>query len=907
MELHTAGRLNAAADDAHRWKCYRGLLEAGARKQRVEDRVDAAALRDIRAALADPTATEAAAASLRARVRLAHGDAARPHPPVVEDARRGVCVVSTPPIRRSPMAPRPWRLFGARRFAASRTGPAARGRWHRIASLRRVVLLLLVLAQTYLATAVMTQVLPYHGTQPLEIALLILFAILTAWISAGFWTAMAGFLLLLRGRDRYAVSMGRSPSATGTSPSAPEAMDGREGPAEAMDGREQPPGRSPSAAEAMDGRERPAGLPATSLEPGARTAVVMPICNEDVARVFAGLRTTFESVRHTGQLERFDFFVLSDSGDADIRVAERAAWLDLCRRCNAFGRVFYRLRQHRIKRKSGNIADFCRRWGSNYRYMVVLDADSVMTGACLVALVRLMEANPDAGIVQTAPRASGRDTLYARIQQFAGRVYGPLFVAGMHYWQLGESHYWGHNAIIRVAPFIDHCALARLPGRGTLSGEILSHDFVEAALMRRAGWGVWIAYDLPGSYEEMPPNLLDELKRDRRWCQGNLINSRLFFARGLHPAHRAVFVTGVMAYASAPLWFCFLVLSTIVLAVHTLTEPQYFVAPNQLFPLWPEWHPAWAIGLAEAIAVLLFLPKILAVALAAWQGARAFGGMLRLALSALLEIVFSALLAPVRMLFHARFVAAALTGWTVAWKSPPRGDNETGWDEALRRHGLHTLLGLAWAGLVWWLNPAFLWWLLPVAGALALSIPISALSSRVAWGRRARRARLFLIPEESQPPRVLRRMRRHLRQAAPYPDFIAAVVDPLANAIVCATESARTHLSEAVRAAHAALDERAIAGGPDALGAADRVALLGDAHALASLHHAVWTRPDAHPAWLSGCGAAGAQDVLSATDTQATDDSSEVAHDIAAAVRVADLGAIPLPQDLPVPERRIRR
>ncbi len=177
--------------------------------------------------------------------------------------------------------------------------------------------------------------------------------------------------------------------------------------------------------------------------------------------------------------------MLSDSSEPDLQIAEREAWLDLCRRTHGFGRIFYRRRQHRIKRKSGNVADFCRRWGKRYEYMVVLDADSVMSGRCLVELMRLMEAHPDAGIIQTAPHAFGRETLYARIQQFATRVYGPLFVAGLHFWQLGESHYWGHNAIIRVEPFMKHCALSRIPGEGALSGEILSHDFVEAALMRR--------------------------------------------------------------------------------------------------------------------------------------------------------------------------------------------------------------------------------------------------------------------------------------------------------------------------------------------------------------------------------------------------------------------------------------
>ncbi|MEH8686704.1 glucans biosynthesis glucosyltransferase MdoH, partial [Klebsiella quasipneumoniae subsp. similipneumoniae] len=268
--------------------------------------------------------------------------------------------------------------------------------------------------------------------------------------------------------------------------------------------------------------------------------------------------------------------------------------------------------------------------------MVVLDADSVMTGECLSSLVRLMEANPNAGIIQSSPRASGMDTLYARCQQFATRVYGPLFTAGLHFWQLGESHYWGHNAIIRVKPFIEHCALAPLPGEGNFAGSILSHDFVEAALMRRAGWGVWIAYDLPGSYEELPPNLLDELKRDRRWCQGNLMNFRLFLVRGMHPVHRAVFLTGVMSYLSAPLWFMFLALSTALQVVHALTEPQYFLQPRQLFPVWPQWRPELAIALFASTMVLLFLPKLLSIILVWCKGPKEYGGFIRVTLSLLL-------------------------------------------------------------------------------------------------------------------------------------------------------------------------------------------------------------------------------------------------------------------------------
>lgn len=680
--------------------------------------------------------------------------------------------------------------------------------WHGGGGWRRLVLLALMLGQTGMATYFMSAVLPYHGTKPLEAAMLALFALLFCWVSAGFWTALAGFLALLRGGDRYMISA--------TDPVH-------------------------------------AGALATAIDARARTAIVVPICNEDVNRVFAGVRATYESLRRSGTLEHFDFFILSDSYDPDLCVAELEAWERFRAECftegQAGGGIFYRRRLRRVKRKSGNLDNFCRRWGANYRYMIVLDADSVMSGDCLSQLVRLMEANPGAGIIQTAPRASGRDTLYARIQQFSTRVYGPLFTAGLHYWQLGESHYWGHNAIIRMSPFITHCALAPLPGEGSLAGDILSHDFVEAALMRRAGWSVWIAYDLDGSHEEMPPNLLDELKRDRRWCHGNLMNFRLFTAPGMQTVHRAVFVTGVMAYLSAPLWFLFLGLSTAMLATHILTVPEYFVEPRQLFPIWPEWHPEKALALFSATATLLFLPKVLSVLLICIQGAREFGGMLRLILSMCIEIVFSALLAPVRMLFHTIFVLAAYMGLELSWKSPPRDDAETTWNEAARKHGSQTLLGLLWGGGILWLNPAFVWWLLPIVGSLAISIPISVYSSRVTLGRLFRRLKLFLIPEEITPPLELREMTALLAASSAEPGLIEAVTDPAINAMMCAHAADRPRLPEHTRNEHAALAEKALRDGPASIKPAQALLLLQDREVLANMHREFLRREDIHPAW----------------------------------------------------------
>ncbi len=360
-----------------------------------------------------------------------------------------------------------------------------------------------------------------------------------------------------------------------------------------------------------------------------------------------------------------------------------------------------------------------------------------------------------------------------------------------------------------------HCVLAPLPGRGSLAGEILSHDFVEAALMRRAGYGVWIAYDLDGSYEETPPNLLDEVKRDRRWCHGNLMNARLMFARGMHPVHRWVFLTGALAYLSAPLWLGFLVLSTWLLLAHVNVEPQYFVMPHQLFPLWPSWRPEHAVTLFSAVAAVLFLPKIMAALLAAVRSASSYGGVVRLMLSVLAEMLMSALLAPVRMLFHTQFVFAALLGWSIHWKSPARADKSTPLMQALRRHGLQTAIGLAWIGVVAWKAPDVLPWLAPVAAGLLLVIPISVLTSYPALGLLARKAKLFMTPDETRPPREVVETAQYARNARALPRFVDAVIDPEIHAVV---RSAARRSRSALAAAQCMQQvERALQAGPDAL------------------------------------------------------------------------------------------
>ncbi len=624
---------------------------------------------------------------------------------------------SMPPIHRVSMRPsalerRPlaWLRRGSARDSRKNSGP--RRPWQRLARRRRITLAVLVLLQTAIASGSLARTFPAPEITYLQIAVVAAFAVLFLWISFSFWTNIAGFFLLWR---QVKIQRGAAPDPGG-------------------------PLRS-------------------------RTAVVMPICNEDAARVFAGLAATFTSLERTGYGASFDFFVLSDSADPARQAEEEAAWARTCRALGAEGRFFYRRRRSNIKRKSGNIGDFLRRWSADYEFMIVLDADSLMAGETLVALARRMEAAPEIGILQTTPTIVHRESLFARVQQFASRVYGPLFSASLYFWQLGESYYWGHNAILRIAPFVRHCGLARLPGEPPLGGEILSHDFVEAALMGRAGFEVWLAADLPGSYEESPPNILDELKRDRRWCQGNLQHLRLIGAGGFRFGHRAIMAMGVMAYVSALLWAVFLFLSSAEVIVRQLTPPVYFSDRPSLFPQWPTWHPELTIALLTTTGVLLILPKLLSLVLIVKNRASAgYGGALRLAASIALEIVFSTLMAPIRMWFHSKFVLLTLLGREIKWTAQRRGHSETGWGEAVEHHGFSTLFALAWlAGAYCW-SPILAGWLLPVSGALIFSVPLSVLSSRGALGHAARWLGLFRIPEETEPPPVLESMRQFLSE-----------------------------------------------------------------------------------------------------------------------------------------------
>ena len=634
---------------------------------------------------------------------------------------------SMPPVHRISMTPSKIERSPLRRFWRSIAKSGADGppqaeqngattikpAWRRTARRRRMVLALFVAAQTGIASWSLARTFPTAQLSAFEVLLIGIFALLFSWISFSFWTNIAGFWMLWRKRKICSLPI--------------------------------------------------IGAEAACQPLHSRTAVLMPICNEEVPRCFAGIAAIYQSLADTGRLENFDFYVLSDTSDAARQLEEQNVWAQTCRALNASGRIFYRHRRNNIKRKSGNVADFLRRWSKNYDYMIVLDADSLMSGGTMVRLARMMEVSPQVGIIQTAPTIVKRESLFARVQQFGSRVYGPLFSASLAFWQLGESYYWGHNAILRIAPFVRHCGLARLPGEPPLGGEILSHDFVEAALMGRAGLEVWLAHDLAGSYEESPPNILDELKRDRRWCQGNLQHLRLLCGDGIRFGHRAIMAMGVMAYASSLLWAIFLILSSAEVVMQTLAPPVYFSHTPSLFPRWPIWHPELAIALLTTTGLLLILPKFLSfVLILKNHEAAGFGGALRLAIGIVFEIVISTLVAPLRMWFHGKFVLLTLLGRQIKWIAQKRNDSETGWREAFRRHGVSTFVALIWmAGAFYW-NPTLVWWLLPISISLLLAVPLSVYSSYLGLGRAMQRWHLFCIPEETVSPPVVQRFDKWL-------------------------------------------------------------------------------------------------------------------------------------------------
>jgi len=591
----------------------------------------------------------------------------------------------------------------------------------------------------------------------------------------------------------------------------------------------------------------------------ARYAVVMPVYNEDSNRFCARIEAMYRSIEETGHLDSFDFFILSDTRDLDLWVLEEVAWTNMCRRLGALGRIYYRRRKKNLSRKAGNIGDFVRLWGGGYESMLVLDADSLMDGADILKMARVMEAYPRLGILQTPPRLIRGASVFTRLQQFAMRLYGPLFIRGLNFWQLNGGSYWGHNALIRIKPFSEFCELPALPGREPFGGKILSHDFVEAALMVSQGWEVWLAWDIEGTYEEAPPTLVDHLKRDRRWCQGNLQHLWLIFARKLPGTVRMHLFMGIMAYLGSPLWFLFLLLGTWLAWDFTASGLSSLPAPPSLLERFVgiTGH-AHGLILISGVFILLFLPKILAITAALFtpRVRKSFGGALPLIAGTTLESFVSLLLAPCMMAAHTFMVLSIVCGRAVGWGSQNRETDGTAWADAARFHALPTLLGIVWTFVALEVGVVFTAWMSPILLGLLLGIPVSVLTSRSRYGKALAKHKVLATPEELRLPHILRLADNATSSIDPALEasvdgrygIVAAVVDPYVNGVhVSLLEGAK--LAEEYRI----LAEKCLSGGPAALSSEELTEILYLAPAMLMMHRAVWLRPvdGIHSTWTN--------------------------------------------------------
>jgi membrane glycosyltransferase len=561
-------------------------------------------------------------------------------------------------------------------------GLAALARRRRIFSV--LCLLTLVSMGTWLGT-----ILAADGFDVLDWVMLAAFLITAPWFVIGFWNSAIGFAILQFARDPNEIIL-------------------------------------------------PPAVKAGDNDPiFARVAILVTVRNEDPKRAFRRLRTVKTSLDATGFGDQFDYFVLSDSSRADVIAAEGAAFEAWRAEFSDPSRLVYRRREDNAGFKAGNLRNFCERWGKNYELMVPLDADSLMTGAAIVRLVRIMQANPRLGILQSLVVGMPSPSFFARTFQFGMRHGMRSFTSGSSWWHADCGPFWGHNAAVRIAPFTDYCRLPELSGRPPFGGPIMSHDQIEAVLMRRAGFEVRVLTEEGGSYEENPPALPDFARRDLRWCQGNLQYLKLVGLPALFPTSRMQIAMAIQMFLVSPAIILFLICAAIAAA---------------LFPPGAPFPAASAIVFYSTFVAMYFSPKLFGIADALIHMPQRYGGVGRILAGALVETIFTFLLLPISIFNQTLFMGGLLLGRNMGWEAQQRDGYRVPWTDAARSLWPATLFGLLVLLFLAFTAPAAIPWFLPFVGGLVLSIPFAVFTSLPEVGAAAVHWRLCAIPEEFETP-----------------------------------------------------------------------------------------------------------------------------------------------------------
>jgi membrane glycosyltransferase len=530
-----------------------------------------------------------------------------------------------------------------------------------------------------------------------DLVLLLLFSLTTPWLAVGFWNSVIG-LILMRGRDASAFLI-------------PEAV------------------RQP----------RPTVITAS-------TAILMCVRNEAPDRVLRNLDTMMADLDAEGWAERFHVYILSDTDQADMATVEQQEFDVLERKWAGRFAVTYRRRESNTGFKAGNIRDFLERWGDRHDFMVTLDADSFMTAAGILRLVGIMQRTPQLGILQSLVIGMPTTSAFARLFQFGMRLGLRSWTIGSAWWQADCGPYWGHNAILRVAPFKAHCAIEPLAGKGILSGHILSHDQIEAALMRRAGYDVRVLPEEDLGWEENPPTLIEFLRRDQRWLQGTLQYVFFIGLPGLKPVSRIQLLFAMLMFTGSPAWIGLWLLGTAMLATHADTAS--FIDPS--------YGAAWL----ALVLTMWFAPKIATVidVLCRPTLRCGFGGSLRFVASVAVETVFWLLLSPIMWVCHTLFLLGLPIGRVVGWGVQERDDHSIGWATAFAKLWPQTLLGVTGLAIVALTHLAALPYIFfLVAGGPALAVPLCVITSWPSVGLALQRIGIGRLPEETEPPAALSR------------------------------------------------------------------------------------------------------------------------------------------------------
>ncbi len=539
------------------------------------------------------------------------------------------------------------------------------------------------------------QMLHPHFPALISWSLITLFSLTLPWMVVGFWNAIIGFLICLLAKNPLSIVL--------------------------------PPSMQDCKDSALN----------------SSTALLLCIRNEDSSRVIRNLEIMVDSLIKAGNERFFHIYILSDSTTESIRESESKLFEKLNHQYGQQINIVYRCRESNEGYKAGNIANFCQQYGKLHDFAITLDADSFMTATAMVRLVKLMQSNQQLGILQGLVIGLPSSSAFTRLFQYGMRLGMRSYTMGSAWWQSDFGPYWGHNAIIRLDPFMRYCQLQEIKTATGYAKQILSHDLVEAILMRRAGFEVRVYPYEDSSWEENPPTLTEYIRRDLRWCEGNLQYINLITLPHLKLISRLQLTLAIFMFLGSPAWILMMVICTLSIA----TYPSIRETTNEIYFYLFIW----------LTLLMWYLPKVagaLNVLLSTKESQR-FGGRWRFSISLVIETIFSLLMTPIAWLNHTIFMVGLISGRQGGWATQSRDDHTVNISYAVKQFWPHTALGIVLTLTLYFSYKGATLLGLIFFGGLLASIPLAVITSQAWLGNLLMKYKLLSSPEEITTPEEL--------------------------------------------------------------------------------------------------------------------------------------------------------